>query len=137
MSLGTCKSQTKVSNKQQSYRVSLTEQGSGEMSVTGNGGSAELHDERALTSSRVNIDRLEAELGRAPSPPTSSDNFAKRAQTGATSKHSPLQTIADAIKRLIWDDNEKLGQLILEHYGSDGSKGSMAAAVQRAAHDLL
>jgi hypothetical protein len=108
------------------------------MSVTGNGGSAELHDERALTSSRVNIDRLEAELGRAPSPPTSSDNFAKRAQTGATSKHSPLQTIADAIKRLIWDDNEKLGQLIAEHYANDGnSKGSMAAAVQRAADDLL
>ena len=108
------------------------------MGVTGNGGSAELHDEPGLTSSRVSMDRLEAELGRAPSPPTVPDNFAKRAQAGAMSKHSPLQTIADAIKRLIWDDNEKLGQLIAEHYASDGSsKGSMAAAVQRAADDLL
>jgi hypothetical protein len=84
------------------------------------------------------MDRLEAELGRAPAPPISPDNFAKRAQTSAMSKHSPLQTIADATKRLIWDDNEKLGQLIAEHYASDGSsKGSMAAAVQRAADDLL
>jgi hypothetical protein len=107
------------------------------MSVTGNGGSAELHDERALTSSRVNMDRLEVELGRLPSQPTSPDNFAKRGQTGAMSKHSPLQTIADAIKRLIWDDNEKLGQLIAEHYATEGCKGSMAAAVQRAADDLL
>ncbi len=108
------------------------------MSVTGNGGSAELHDEPARTPSRVNMDRLEVELGRTPSAPTSQENFAKRAQTGAMSKHSPLQTIADAVKRLIWDDNEKLGQLIAGHYASDGSsKGSMAAAVQRAADDLL
>jgi hypothetical protein len=106
------------------------------MSTTGNGGSAELRDERAPTPGRVNMDRLEVELGRVPSPPTSPDNFAKRAQTGGTSKHSPLQTIADAIKRLVWDDNERLGQLISEHYG-DSSKGSMAAAVQRAADDLL
>jgi hypothetical protein len=106
--------------------------------MTGNGGSAELRDERAPVPGRVNMDRLEAELGRAPSPPTSPDNFAKRAPTGAVSKHSPLQTIADAIKRLVWDDNEKLGQLIAEHYASDGSsKGSMAAAVQGAADDLL
>jgi hypothetical protein len=83
------------------------------------------------------MDRLENELGRAPSPPTSPDGFAKRAQTGAMSKHSPLQTIADAIKRLVWDDNEKLGQLIAQHHASDNSKVSMAAAVQRAADDLL
>src|SRR6516164_8947456 len=90
-----------------------------------------------VTPGGVNMDRLEAELGRVPSPPTSPDNFAKRAPTGAMSKHSPLQTIADAIKRLVWDDNEKLGQMIAEHYASDGSKCSMAAAVQRAADDLL
>jgi hypothetical protein len=107
------------------------------MSMTGNGGTTELHDERALTSSRVSMDRLEAELGRAQSPPISTDSFAKRTQTGAMSKHSPLQTIADAIKRLVWDDNEKLGRLIAEHYGSDSAKGSMSAAVQRAADDLL
>ena len=107
------------------------------MSVAGNGGRAELRDERASAPSRVNMDRLEIELGRVPSPPTSPDNFAKRAQTGTISKHSPLQTIADAIKRLVWDDNEKLGQLIAQHYASDDSKGSMAAAVQRAADDLL
>jgi hypothetical protein len=102
-----------------------------------NGGTAEFHDERAIAPGRVNMDRLEAELGRAQSSPTSVDNFTKRAQTSAMSKHSPVQTIADAIKRLVWDDNEKLGQLIAEHYASDSSKGSMAAAVQRAADDLL
>ena len=75
-------------------------------------------------------------LGRVPSPPTSPDNFAKRTQVGGLSKHSPLQTIADAIKRLVWDDNEKLGQMISEHYG-EGNSGSMASAVQRAADDLL
>jgi len=101
-----------------------------------NGGTAEFHDERAIAPGRVNMDRLEAELGRAQSSPTSVDNFTKRAQTSAMSKHS-VQTIADAIKRLVWDDNEKLGQLIAEHYASDSSKGSMAAAVQRAADDLL
>ncbi len=107
------------------------------MSMTGNGGTAELHDDRAVTLGRVNMDRLEAELGRGPSPAISNDSLAKRAQTGAMPKHSPLQIIADAIKRLIWDDNEKLGQLIAEHYANDSSKGSMSAAVQRAADDLL
>ena len=107
------------------------------MSMTGNGGTAELHEERAGIPGRVNMDRLEAELGRVQSPPTSPDSFARRAQTSAMSKHSPLQTIADAIKRLVWDDNEKLGQLIAEHYAGDSGKGSMAAAVQRAADDLL
>jgi hypothetical protein len=82
------------------------------------------------------MDRLEAELVRVPSPPTSPD-ITKRAQTGAMSKHSPLRAIADAIKRLVWDDNEKLGQLIAEHYAGDGCKGSMPAALQRAADDLL
>ena len=106
------------------------------MSMTGNGGSVELRDERAAAPTRVNMDRLEAELGHVP-PPIGPDNFTKRAQMGVISKHSPLQTIADAIKRLVWDDNEKLAQLIAEHYTSDGSKGSMAAAVQRAADDLL
>ncbi len=48
----------------------------------------------------------------------------------------PLDQIADAIKRLVWDDNEKLGQMIAEHYG-DAGKASMSAAVQRAADDLL
>jgi hypothetical protein len=104
------------------------------MSMTRNDG-AELR-ERAPTAGAVNMDRFEADLGRrVPSPPTSPDNFAKRSQMGGLS-NSPLQTIADAIKRLVWDDNEKLGQLISEHYGDD-SKGSMAAAVQRAADDLL
>lgn len=107
------------------------------MSMTGNGGTAELHDERAVTPARVNMGRLEAELGRVQSPPVSSENFAKRAQTSAISKHSPLQTIADAIKRLVWDDNEKLGRMIAEHYATDSDKGSMSAAVQRAADDLL
>ena len=101
-----------------------------------NGGTAEFHDERAIAPGRVNMDRLEAELGRAQSSPTSVDNFTKRAQTSAMSKHSPVQTIADAIKRLVWDDNEKLAQLITEHYG-DGSRNSMAAAVQCAADDLM
>ena len=107
------------------------------MSMTGNGGTAELPDERAITPGRVNMDRLEAELGRVASPSISNDSVPRRAQTGAMSKHSPLQTIADAIKRLVWDDNEKLGQLISEHYAGDSGKGSMAAAVQRAADDLL
>jgi hypothetical protein len=107
------------------------------MSMTGNGGTAELHDDRAATPGRVNMDRLEAELGRAPSLSTNNDGISRRAQIGVMSKHSPLQTIADAIKRLVWDDNEKLGQLISEHYASDSGKGSMSAAVQRAADDLL
>ena len=107
------------------------------MNMTGNGGTAELHDERSVTPARVNMDRLEAELGRVHSPPTSPDNLAKRAQTSAIFKHSPLQTISEAIKRLVWDDNEKFGQLIAEHHASDTGKGSMAAAVQRAADDLL
>jgi|SRR6478752_8486891 hypothetical protein len=105
------------------------------MSMTRNDGIGELR-ERATMPVAVNMDKFEADLGRMPSPPTSPDSFAKRPQTGGTSKHSPLQTIADAIKRLVWDDNERLGQLISEHYG-DSSKGSMAAAVQRAADDLL
>ena len=107
------------------------------MSMTGNGGAAELHDERTVTPGRVNMDRLEAELGRVTSPSISSDSVSRRAQPGAIPKHSQLQTIADAIKRLVWDDNEKLGQLIAEHYASDSGKGSMSAAVQRAADDLL
>ena len=39
------------------------------MSMTGNGGSAELRDERKPAPGRVNMDRLEAELGGVPSPP--------------------------------------------------------------------
>ena len=104
------------------------------MSMTRNDG-AELR-ERAPTAGVVNMDRFESDLGRASSLPTSPDNFVKRTQVGGLSKHSPLQTIADAIKRLVWDDNEKLGQMISEHYG-EGNSGSMAAAVQRAADDLL
>ncbi len=96
---------------------------------------AELR-ERTPTPGVVNMDRFEADLGRVPSPPTSPDNCAKRTQVAGLSKHSPLQTIADAIKRLVWDDNEKLGQMISEHCG-EGKSGSMAAAVQRAADDLL
>jgi hypothetical protein len=105
------------------------------MNTTRNEGIAELR-ERAAAPDLVNMDRLEADLGRVPSPPISPDNLAKRAQPAAMSRPSPLQSIADAIKRLVWDDNEKLGQLIAEHY-DDGSKGSMAAAVQRAADDLV
>jgi hypothetical protein len=105
------------------------------MSMTRNDGSADVR-ERPSTSAVVNMDRFEADLGRVASPPTSPDNFIKRTQASGASKHSPLQTIADAIKRLVWDDNERFGQLIAEHYG-DGSKASMAAAVQRAADDLL
>ena len=105
------------------------------MNTTRNEAIAELR-ERAPTPGVVNMDRFEADLGRVPSPPINPDNFAKRTQVGAMSKHSPLQTIADAIKRLVWDDNERLGQLISEHYG-ESSKGSMAVAVQRAADDLL
>lgn len=96
---------------------------------------AELR-ERAPTPGIVNLDRFEADFGRVPSPPTSPDTFAKRTQVGGLAKHSPLQSIADAIKRLVWDDNEKLGQMISEHYG-EGNSGSMAAAVQSAANDLL
>lgn len=107
------------------------------MNTNGNGGTTEVHDDRSVTRGRVNMDRLEAELGPVHSPPTSPDSVARRAQTAAISKHSPLQTIADAIKRLVWDENEKFGQLIAEHYASDTGKGSMAAAVQRAADDLL
>ena len=105
------------------------------MSTMRNDGNGELK-ERTPTPAVVNMDRFEADLGRVASPPTSPDSLIKRPQTGGISKHAPLQTIADAIKRLVWDDNERLGQLIFEHYG-DGSKGSMAAAVQHAADDLL
>jgi hypothetical protein len=105
------------------------------MNTTRNEGIAELR-ERTVTPALVNMERLETDLGRVPAPPISPDNLAKRAQPAGMSRPSPLQSIADAIKRLVWDDNENLAQLITEHYG-DGSKGSMAAAVQRAADDLM
>lgn len=77
---------------------------------------------------------LERELNRAPSlvpdsaPETKRSTFVTR---------PPLQTIADALKRLIWDDNEKLAQMIGSHYQGDQTSASMAAAIQRAADDLL
>jgi len=48
----------------------------------------------------------------------------------------PLQTIADALKKLVWDDNEKLATLISSHFQGGDQIASMAAAIQRAADDL-
>lgn len=88
--------------------------------------------ERASTVGVVNMDRFEADLGRVASPPTSPDSIAKRPQTAGLSKHSPLQTIADAIKRLVWDDNERLGELIGALWrGQERINGSGPSACSR------
>ena len=78
---------------------------------------------------------LERELGRSPSVVPEAAPEVKR-NTFVT--RPPLQTIADAIKKLVWDDNEKLAQMIGAHYQQNGDQtASMAAAIQRAADDLI
>lgn len=59
-------------------------------------------------------------------------------QRSAFIARSPLQTIADGLKRLVWDDAEKIAALICSHLQSpDDIKARMAAALQRAADDLI
>lgn len=48
---------------------------------------------------------------------------------------TPLQIIATAIKRLVWDDNEHLAQLVERHHKDNDT--NMAKAIQMAADDLL
>ena len=80
---------------------------------------------------------LERELNRAPTPAPAPDATMPRT-SGSFVTRSPLQTIADALKRLVWDDNEKLAQMIGSHFNHDGDQtASMAAAIQRAADDLI
>lgn len=47
---------------------------------------------------------------------------------------TPLQIIATAIKRLVWDDNEHFALLVEKHKSNDTN---MAKAIQMAADDLL
>jgi hypothetical protein len=74
---------------------------------------------------------LERELGRTPAIAPDAPELKRNTFTA----HEPLQTIADALKRLIWDDNEKLAQMITSHFQAE-QPASMAAAIQRAADDL-
>lgn len=103
--------------------------------MSSNGGN--VHDTRMqerLPNVLVGMEKtLERELARAPSIVPEAD-----VKRSTFTTRPPLQTIADALKRLIWDDNEKLAQMIGSHYqGDQTSTASMAAAIQRAADDLI
>jgi hypothetical protein len=83
--------------------------------------------------------KLESEVTRAPTPLPDQERrklFSSRETERQVSigMRAPLGSIAEALKRLIWDDNEKLGQMIATHFSE---KSSMASAVQKAADDLL
>ncbi len=102
--------------------------------MSGNGNGGNVHEARQLPNVLAGMEKtLERELGRAPEPALE----AKRSSFGT---RPPLQTIADAIKRLVWDDNEKLAQMIGSHFQAGDQQqqtASMAAAIQRAADDLI
>lgn len=104
--------------------------------MNGNGGN-NLHETEGrarLPNVLVGMEKsLERELGRAPV-----DQSVPEVKRNSYATRAPLQTIADAIKRLVWDDNEKFAQMINEHYQTSGEPtASMASALQRAADDLL
>jgi hypothetical protein len=105
--------------------------------MSGNGGGVQEMDSRSRMPGVIaGMEKtLERELNRAPSLVPDSAPEVKRS-TFVT--RPPLQTIADAIKKLVWDDNEKLAQMIGSHYqGEPNGTASMAAAIQRAADDLI
>jgi hypothetical protein len=103
--------------------------------MSNNGGGLQEMDRRMPSVIAGMEKTLERELNRgAPSIVPEASPEAKRS-TFVT--RPPLQTIADAMKRLIWDDNEKLAQMIGAHYQGEQTSASMAAAIQRAADDLL
>jgi hypothetical protein len=90
-------------------------------------------------AAHVDMTKLESELVRGPTPvpePERRKVFGSRETERQVSigMRPPLGSIAEALKRLIWDDNEKLGQMIATHFSE---KSSMASAVQKAADDLL
>jgi hypothetical protein len=96
--------------------------------MSGNGGTVHEADRR-LPNVMAGMEKtLERELGRSTPEEVKRPSFATRA---------PLQTIADAGKRLVWDDNEKLAMMISTHYQAGGETASMAAALQRAFDDLI
>ena len=104
--------------------------------MQGNGGTVQEMDSRArMPQVLAGMEKtLERELGRAPALVPEQTPEMKR-NTYAT--RPPLQTIADALKRLVWDDNEKLATMISAHYQTGGETASMSAAIQRAADDLI
>jgi hypothetical protein len=94
----------------------------------------------------IDMNKLQSEISQTAMPQdperkrlfSSRERDAERQERQATMGiRQPLATIAEMLKRLIWDDAERLGQLITQHYTTDNGKGSMPAAVQKAADDLL
>jgi hypothetical protein len=104
--------------------------------MSGNGGGLqELESRGRMPGVIAGMEKtLERELNRAPSLVPESAPEVKRS-TFVT--RPPLQTIADALKKLVWDDCEKLAQMIGSHYQSDQTSADLPAAIQRAADDLL
>jgi hypothetical protein len=85
---------------------------------------------------QIDMNRLEDALARGPRAiqgGTLLDPVKQAAQHHSYAQQRPLDSIASAIKRLNWDDNEHLAELIDKHKDS----GSTAKAVQSAANDLL
>ena len=105
--------------------------------MSGNGGTMQEMESRRMPEVLAGMEKsLERELNRAPSlVPAEQVLEVKRSNFAA---RPPLQTIADALKRLVWDDNEKLAQMIGSHFqANDQQTATMAAAIQRAADDLI
>lgn len=89
-----------------------------------------LKQDTADMTTRKEPNNLPANIARTPAP-------APRHEM-----QTPLQIIASGIKRLVWDDSEKLGEMIATHLnreepGERASGSTMSKAVQAAADDIM
>jgi hypothetical protein len=89
----------------------------------------------------VNLQKLSDDMRAepAPSPPPEQFKPPHMRSSFLTNKgSSDLKMIADSLKRLVWDDAEKLGATVAKNItGSEKISGSeIASAIQRAADEL-
>jgi hypothetical protein len=87
----------------------------------------------------VNLQKLSDDIRTEPSQPPEQFKPPHMRSSFLTSKgSSDLKMIADSLKRLVWDDAEKLGATVAKNItGAEKISGSeIAAAIQRAADEL-
>ena len=98
-------------------------------------------EKRERSSEPVDMDALERTLGKGPIAPVVQAPSMMQASVPnhlTSLRKPPLLQIAQAIKLLVWDDNEKLGTMIHTALGGGNiQEAQMSKAVQKAADDLI
>lgn len=95
--------------------------------------------------SLVDLQKMESDITHnespaAAAPPEKVSPTKHREPTNSStitsfSSQTPLQSIATNLKRLIWDDAERMATLVEKYYKADGA--NMARAIQQAADEVL